>query len=162
MGDDAEDRWTYCLQPEKFTPLSGTYTITRFVDDDGTGRYAQLRKFLYFCPGFYGYTTHGKAIFAKYAANSAYTTPHYALAHVVLAWKNGTSDESFRWTDWGNSNVAPAVWNDIMALDDSLIPDSFTAFLISTDGYEDVIGGFYRPTGYIDHFGGINKMVHFC
>ena len=63
--EDAEGRFVYCVQPSKYTPGPGEYTIDKEYTDETDGKGAKIRKLLYYSKGFAGYSKHGgKAVWA--------------------------------------------------------------------------------------------------
>ena len=140
MGD-AEDRYLYCVEPTKAWPGTGEFTISAEYDDEDTGKAADIRKMMYYSPGFKGYRESGgnaKALYDKYGMS-----PHYAVAHVLLSWRYG-SEDPFVDTDWEDKGIR--LFREIMTLPDP--PDNFRTYIIRTgNGIQDLMGGYYVQEG---------------
>ena len=56
LGDDLGSRYSYCVQPAKLSPGTGTVTVDKVVtDDNDTGKWNALRNIVYYSPSYPGY-----------------------------------------------------------------------------------------------------------
>lgn len=56
LGDDLGNRYSYCVQPAKTSPPTGTVTVDKVVDDDDDkGKWNALRNVVYYSPSYPGY-----------------------------------------------------------------------------------------------------------
>ena len=148
--EDAEGRFVYCVQPSKYTPGPGEYTIDKEYTDETDGKGAKIRKLLYYSKGFAGYSKHGgKAVWADkgFTGDMAYVAAHLCLAYL---YKNDAWADDF----WGFSDdqksKAKAAMNTLLSSSYDDPPESFRCFIIQTSGYQDYVGGYYEQKGYLE------------
>ena len=56
LGDDLGSRYSYCVQPAKNSPPTGTVTVDKVVtDEDDKGKWNALRNIVYYSPSYPGY-----------------------------------------------------------------------------------------------------------
>ena len=67
LGDDLGSRYSYCVQPAKLSPGTGTVTVDKVVtDDNDTGKWNALRNIVYYSPSYPGYDNNVTNIKSKY------------------------------------------------------------------------------------------------
>ena len=67
LGDDLGTRYSYCVQPSKASPGTGTVTVDKVItDDNDTGKWNALRNIVYYSPSYPGYDDNVTNIRSKY------------------------------------------------------------------------------------------------
>ncbi len=67
LGDDLGSRYSYCVQPSKSSPGTGTVTVDKVItDDNDTGKWNALRNIVYYSPSYPGYDNNVTNIRSKY------------------------------------------------------------------------------------------------
>ena len=71
LGDDLGSRYSYCVQPAKISPPTGTVTVDKVVDDDDDkGKWNALRNVVYYSPSYPGYDENVNDIRSKFYIGS--------------------------------------------------------------------------------------------
>lgn len=141
--------YAYCVQPYLDTPKAGTYDVV-VVDDDGSGKVADMRKMVYYLPGAYGYTKTTKKRW--FGSNNKTGAKDYAIGHMVLSYIfEGYPDSGKIWT--GVRGSVKTKVKDIVADVGNLPepPKDFEVFWVKVSGKQDTFGAFYK-----DEFGSLN------
>ena len=85
LGDDLGSRYSYCVQPAKNSPPTGTVTVDKVVtDEDDSGKWNALRNVVYYSPSYPGYDDNVKNI-----RNDYYTgdfSKDWGIAHLALSY----------------------------------------------------------------------------
>ena len=67
LGDDLGSRYSYCVQPSKASPGTGTVTVDKVVtDENDTGKWNALRNVVYYSPSYPGYDNNVKNVKDNY------------------------------------------------------------------------------------------------
>ena len=159
LGDDLGSRYSYCVQPAKNSPPTGTVTVDKVVtDEDDSGKWNALRNVVYYSPSYPGYDDNVKNI-----RNDYYTgdfSKDWGIAHLALSYVyagrpsdmdtwNGTHASGLGdvWTK--AKKLGDALWKEDSSKDDA-VPDSFKVFIAYMSGVQDMIVGYLESPGYLN------------
>lgn len=157
LGDDLGSRYSYCVQPSKLSPGTGTVTVDKVVtDDNDTGKWNALRNIVYYSPSYPGYEDNVKNIKDNYYTGNFskdWGIAHLALSYVYegrpsdMATFGGThaSDLGDVWTK--AKKLGDALWKTDSSKDDA-VPDSFKVFICYMSGVQDMVVGYMEAPGY--------------
>lgn len=157
LGDDLGTRYSYCVQPSKLSPGTGTVTVDKVVtDDNDTGKWNALRNIVYYSPSYPGYENNVKNIKDNYYTGNFskdWGIAHLALSYVYegrpsdMATFGGThaSDLGDVWTK--AKKLGNALWKADSSKDDA-VPDSFKVFICYMSGVQDMVVGYMEAPGY--------------
>ena len=157
LGDDLGNRYSYCVQPSKLSPGTGTVTVDKVVtDDNDTGKWNALRNIVYYSPSYPGYENNVKNVKSNYYTgdfSKDWGIAHLALSYVYegrpsdLATFGGThaSDLGDVWTK--AKNLGDALWKADSSKDDA-VPESFKVFICYMSGVQDMVVGYMEAPGY--------------
>lgn len=85
LGDDLGSRYSYCVQPDKASPSSGTVTVDRVItEEDDKGKWNALRNITYYSPSYPGYDNNVKNIRAGYYTGDF--SKDWGIAHMALSY----------------------------------------------------------------------------
>ena len=85
LGDDLGSRYSYCVQPAKLSPGTGTVTVDKVVtDDNDTGKWNALRNIVYYSPSYPGYDKNITNIKSKYYTGDF--SKDWGIAHLALSY----------------------------------------------------------------------------
>ena len=88
LGDDLGSRYSYCVQPSKLSPGTGTVTVDKVIDDDDDkGKWNALRNIIYYSPSYPGYDNNVTNIRSKYYTGTFSTD--WGIAHLALSYVFG-------------------------------------------------------------------------
>ena len=159
LGDDLGSRYSYCVQPAKASPATGTVTVDKVLtDDDDKGKWNALRNIVYYSPSYPGYDQNVKNVRSTYYTGNFskdWGIAHMALSYVYagrpsdMATWGGTSasDLGEVWTK--AKKLGDALWTPDSAKDDA-VPDSFKVFIAYMSGVQDMIVGYLESPGYLE------------
>ena len=159
LGDDLGSRYSYCVQPAKASPPTGTVTVDKVVtDDDDKGKWNALRNVVYYSPSYPGYDENVNSIRSKfYTGNFSkdWGIAHLALSYIYagrpsnMATWNGThaSDLGEVWTK--AKALGNAMW-DTSSDYDADVPSSFKVFIAYMSGVQDMIVGYLEAPGHLN------------
>lgn len=159
LGDDLGSRYSYCVQPAKLSPATGTVTVDKVVtEDDDKGKWNAIRNIMYYSPSYPGYDTNVKNIKDNYYTGNF--SKDWGIAHMALSYAyagrpsdmatfGGThaSDLGDVWTK--AKKLGDALWKADSAKDDA-VPDSFKVFVCYMSGVQDMIVGYLEAPGYLE------------
>ena len=158
LNDDLGTRYSYCVQPSKLSPGTGTVTVDKVVtDENDTGKWNALRNIVYYSPSYPGYEKNIKNVKENYYTGNFskdWGIAHLALSYVYegrpsdLATFGGThaSDLGEIWTK--AKKLGNALYKDDSSKDDA-VPDSFKVFICYMSGVQDMIVGYLEAPGYL-------------
>ena len=158
LGDDLGSRYSYCVQPAKNSPPTGTVTVDKVVtDEDDKGKWNALRNIVYYSPSYPGYDNNVKNIRGDYYTgdfSKDWGIAHLALSYVYagrpsdMATWNGTHASGLGdvWTK--AKKLGDALWKADSSKDDA-VPDSFKVFICYMSGVQDMIVGYLEAPGYL-------------
>ena len=67
LDDDLGSRYSYCVQPSKASPGTGTVTVDKVVtDENDKGKWNALRNIVYYSPSYPGYEKNIKNVKENY------------------------------------------------------------------------------------------------
>ena len=85
LGDDLGTRYSYCVQPSKLSPGTGTVTVDKVVtDENDTGKWNALRNIVYYSPSYPGYENNVKNVKDNYYTGSF--SKDWGIAHLALSY----------------------------------------------------------------------------
>lgn len=157
LGDDLGSRYSYCVQPAKLSPATGTVTVDKVVTDENeSGKWNALRNIMYYSPSYPGYDQNVNNIRSKYYTGNFskdWGIAHMALSYVYekrpsdMATFGGThaSDLGEVWTK--AKKLGDAMW-DSSSDYDADVPASFKVFISYMSGVQDMIVGYLETPGY--------------
>ena len=159
LGDDLGSRYSYCVQPAKSSPPTGTVTVDKVVtEEDNAGKWNALRNIVYYSPSYPGYDENVKNIRNDYYTgdfSKDWGIAHMALSYVYagrpsdMATWNGTHASGLGdvWTK--AKKLGDALWKADSSKDDA-VPDSFKVFIAYMSGVQDMIVGYLESPGYLN------------
>ena len=158
LGDDLGTRYSYCVQPAKASPATGTVTVDKVItDDNDTGKWNALRNVVYYSPSYPGYDKNVKDIKGSYYTGTF--TKDWAIAHLALSYiYAGRPSDMATWggthaSDLGDiwtkaKKLGNALWKADSSKDDA-VPDSFKVFVSYMSGVQDMIVGYMESPGKV-------------
>ena len=159
LGDDLGTRYSYCVQPAKPSPPTGSVTVDKVVTDDAdTGKWNALRNICYYSPSYPGYDKNVKNIKESYYLGDYdldWGIAHMAMSYIYagrpsdMATYAGTkaSDLGEVWTK--AKKLGDALWKDGTSKDDA-VPDNFKVFICYMSGVQDMVVGYLEAPGYLE------------
>lgn len=158
LGDDLGDRYSYCVQPAKSSPGTGTVTVDKVVtEDDDKGKWNALRNIVFYSPSYPGYEQNIKNVRETYYTGNF--SKDWGIAHLALSYVyDGRPSDMATWggthaSDLGEvwtkaKKLGDAMWNPNSEKDDA-VPDSFKVFICYMSGVQDMIVGYLESPGYL-------------
>ena len=156
LGDDLGTRYSYCVQPDKPSPPSGTVTVDIVIEDDAdTGKWNALRNICYYSPSYPGYDNNVKNIIADYYTGDF--SLDWGIAHMAMSYiyKGRPDDMETYGGTWASGlgdvwikakRLGDALWKDGSSKDDA-VPDSFKVFICKMSGVQDMVVGYMEGPG---------------
>ena len=158
LGDDLGSRYSYCVQPSKASPGTGTVTVDKVVtDENDTGKWNALRNVVYYSPSYPGYDNNVKNIRDNYYTGNF--SKDWGIAHLALSYIYAGRPSDM--ATWGGTHASDLgeVWTKAKKLGDALwkadsskddaVPDSFKVFICYMSGVQDMIVGYLEAPGYL-------------
>lgn len=158
LDDDLGSRYSYCVQPAKASPGTGTVTVDKVVtDDNDTGKWNALRNIVYYSPSYPGYDNNVKNVKENYYTGNF--SKDWGIAHLALSYVyDGRPSDMATWggthaSDLGEvwtkaKKLGDALWKADSSKDDA-VPDSFKVFICYMSGVQDMIVGYMEAPGYL-------------
>ncbi|MBQ6089308.1 MAG: hypothetical protein IJK95_07095, partial [Firmicutes bacterium] len=157
LDDTIGNRYAYCVQPSKVSPVVGKMTVDKVLtDDNDTGKWNALRNIVFYAPSYPGYENNVKNIKSEPYYNGTFTHD-WAVAHLAMSYvyAGKPSDmETFGntmasglgeiWTS--AKKMGDAMWKSDSSLDDA-VPESFKVFISFQENAQDVIVGYMQAPG---------------
>jgi len=159
LDDDLGVRYSYCVQPSKASPGTGTVTVDKVItDDNDTGKWNALRNVVYYSPSYPGYDNNVKNVRENYYTGNF--SKDWGIAHLALSYiYAGRPSDMATWggthaSDLGDvwtkaKRLGDAMWSPDSAKDDA-VPDSFKVFICYMSGVQDMIVGYLEAPGHIN------------
>jgi len=159
LGDDLGSRYSYCVQPAKASPATGTVTVDKVItEDDDKGKWNAIRNIMYYSPSYPGYDDNVKNIRDSYYTGNF--SKDWGIAHLALsyAYAGRPSDMD----TWGGTHASDLgdVWTKAKKLGDALwkadsskddaVPDSFKVFVAYMSGVQEMFVGYLESPGYLN------------
>ena len=157
LGDDLGSRYSYCVQPAKTSPATGTVTVDKVVtDDNDTGKWNALRNVMYYSPSYPGYDQNVDNIRSKFYTGNF--SKDWGIAHMALSYiYAGRPSDMATWNGTHASGLGE-VWTKAKKLGDAMwdtssdydgdVPASFKVFVSYMSGVQDMIVGYLESPGY--------------
>lgn len=157
LGDDLGSRYSYCVQPAKLSPATGTVTVDKVVTDENeSGKWNALRNIMYYSPSYPGYDQNVNNIRSKFYTGNF--SKDWGIAHMALSYvyeKRPNDMDTFggtRASDLGEvwtkaKKLGDAMW-DSSSDYDADVPASFKVFISYMSGVQDMIVGYLESPGY--------------
>ena len=158
LDDDLGSRYSYCVQPAKASPGTGTVTVDKVVtDENDTGKWNALRNIVYYSPSYPGYDNNVKNVKENYYTGNF--SKDWGIAHLALSYVyDGRPSDMATWggthaSDLGEvwtkaKKLGDALWKADSSKDDA-VPDSFKVFICYMSGVQDMIVGYMEAPGYL-------------
>ena len=159
LGDDLGSRYSYCVQPAKASPPTGTVTVDKVItDEDDKGKWNALRNIIYYSPSYPGYDDNVKNIRESYYTGNF--SKDWGIAHLALSYVYAGRPSDM--ATWGGTQASDLgdVWTKAKALGNALwkadsskddaVPDSFKVFICYMSGVQDMIVGYLEAPGYLN------------
>ena len=158
LNDDLGTRYSYCVQPAKASPGTGTVTVDKVVtDDNDTGKWNALRNIIYYSPSYPGYEQNVKNVKDNYYTGNF--SKDWGIAHLALSYVYAGRPSDM--ATWGGTHASDLgdVWTKAKKLGDALwkadsskddaVPDSFKVFICYMSGVQDMVVGYLEAPGYL-------------
>ena len=159
LGDDLGSRYSYCVQPSKSSPGTGTVTVDKVItDDNDTGKWNALRNIVYYSPSYPGYDNNVTNIRSKYYTGNF--SKDWGIAHMALSYVYAGRPSDM--ATWGGTHASDLgeVWTKAKKLGDELyqadserdaaVPTSFKVFICYMSGVQDMIVGYLEAPGHLN------------
>lgn len=159
LNDDLGTRYSYCVQPNKPSPGTGTVTVDKVVtDENDTGKWNALRNIVYYSPSYPGYENNVKNVKDNYYTGNF--SKDWGIAHLALSYVYAGRPSDM--ATWGGTHASDLgdVWTKAKKLGDALwkadsskddaVPDSFKVFICYMSGVQDMIVGYLEAPGYLN------------
>ena len=159
LGDDLGSRYSYCVQPAKASPATGTVTVDKVVtDEDDKGKWNAIRNIMYYSPSYPGYDDNVKDIRGSYYTGNF--SKDWGIAHLALSYVYAGRPSDM--ATWGGTHASDLgdVWTKAKKLGDALwkadsskddaVPDSFKVFVCYMSGVQDMIVGYLEAPGHLN------------
>ena len=159
LGDDLGTRYSYCVQPAKSSPGTGTVTVDKVItDDNDTGKWNALRNIVYYSPSYPGYDENVTNIRSKYYTGNF--SKDWGIAHMALSYVYAGRPSDM--ATWGGTHASDLgeVWTKAKKLGDELyqsdserdeaVPASFKVFICYMSGVQDMIVGYLEAPGHLN------------
>ncbi|MBQ6151549.1 MAG: hypothetical protein IJJ03_07840, partial [Mogibacterium sp.] len=159
LGDDLGTRYSYCVQPSKASPGTGTVTVDKVItDDNDTGKWNALRNIVYYSPSYPGYDDNVTNIRSKYYTGNF--SKDWGIAHMALSYVYAGRPSDM--ATWGGTHASDLgdVWTKAKKLGDELyqsdserdeaVPTSFKVFICYMSGVQDMIVGYLEAPGHLN------------
>ena len=159
LGDDLGSRYSYCVQPAKASPPTGTVTVDKVVtDDDDKGKWNALRNIVYYSPSYPGYDDNVNNIRSKFYTGSF--SKDWGIAHMALSYVYAGRPSNM--ATWGGTQASDLgeVWTKAKALGNAMwdtssdydadVPERFKVFIAYMSGVQDMIVGYLEAPGYLN------------
>ncbi len=157
LDDAIGNRYAYCVQPSKISPVVGKMTVDRVItDEDDTGKWNALRNIVFYSPSYPGYENNVKNIQSEPYYNGTFTHD-WAVAHLAMSYVY--ADKPSDMETFGNTmasglgeiwtsakNMGDAMWKSDSSLDDG-VPERFKVFISFQENAQDVIVGYMEDPG---------------
>ena len=159
LGDDLGSRYSYCVQPAKNSPPTGTVTVDKVVtDDDDKGKWNALRNVVYYSPSYPGYDENVNSIRSKFYTGNF--SKDWGIAHMALSYiYAGRPSDMATWNGTHASGLGE-VWTKAKALGNAMwdtssdydadVPSSFKVFIAYMSGVQDMIVGYLEAPGHLN------------
>lgn len=156
LEDGLGERYSYCIQPEKDTPVVNRVRIAKVIErEDGIGEWGALRRILYFSPSYPGYDDNTGGITGAYYTGNF--SEDWGIAHLAMSYvfKGRPSDmDTYRFTKASDLGYiwtkAKKLGEDMMKEGtawDEAVPDNFRVFVSGTEGYQSMAVGSLEVPG---------------
>ena len=157
LGDDLGSRYSYCVQPSKLSPGTGTVTVDKVIDDDDDkGKWNALRNIIYYSPSYPGYDNNVTNIRSKYYTGTFSTD--WGIAHLALSYVYAGRPSDMATFGGTHASDLGSVWTKAKKLGDELyqadserdeaVPASFKVFICYMSGVQDMIVGYLEAPGH--------------
>lgn len=157
LGDDLGSRYSYCVQPAKLSPGTGTVTVDKVIDDDDDkGKWNALRNIIYYSPSYPGYDNNVTNIRSKYYTGTFSTD--WGIAHLALSYVYAGRPSDMATFGGTHASDLGSVWTKAKKLGDELyqadserdeaVPASFKVFICYMSGVQDMIVGYLEAPGH--------------
>ena len=157
LDDSIGNRYAYCVQPSKVSPVVGKMTVDKVITDDNeTGKWNALRNIVFYAPSYPGYDNNVKNIQSAAYYNGTFTHD-WAVAHLAMSYvyagkpsdmatfgNTMASDLGEIWTS--AKKMGDAMWKSDSSLDDA-VPERFKVFISFQENAQDVIVGYMEAPG---------------
>ena len=159
LGDDLGSRYSYCVQPAKLSPGTGTVTVDKVIDDDDDkGKWNALRNIIYYSPSYPGYDNNVTNIRSKYYTGTF--NKDWGIAHMALSYVYAGRPSDMATFGGTHASDLGDVWTKAKKLGDELyqadserdeaVPTSFKVFICYMSGVQDMIVGYLEAPGHLN------------
>ena len=159
LDDELGVRYSYCVQPSKASPPTGTVTVDKVItDENDSGKWNALRNVVYYSPSYPGYDNNVKNVKETYYTGNF--SKDWGIAHMALSYiYAGRPNDMATWggthaSDLGDvwtkaKRLGDALWSPTSEKDDA-VPDSFKVFICYMSGVQDMIVGYLEAPGHLN------------
>ena len=159
LDDELGVRYSYCVQPSKASPGTGTVTVDKVItDENDSGKWNALRNVVYYSPSYPGYDNNVKNVKETYYTGNF--SKDWGIAHMALSYiYAGRPNDMATWggthaSDLGDvwtkaKRLGDALWSPTSEKDDA-VPDSFKVFICYMSGVQDMIVGYLEAPGHLN------------
>ena len=156
LDDGLGDRYSYCIQPDKDTPVVTKVRIAKVIEKESSqGEWGALRRILFFSPSYPGYMDNKNGVMqAFYTGNFS---EDWGIAHLAMSYifAGRPADlDTYRFT---KASELGDIWTKAKKLGDEMmksgtawetcIPNNFRVFISGTEGYQSMAVGSMEVPG---------------
>ncbi len=156
LGDGMGERYSYCIQPDRDTPVSGKVTVKKVIGDKAApGEWCAIRKVVYYSPSYPGYEDNVKDIRENFYTGDFATD--WGIAHLAMSYLYAGCPEDMdtyigtKASDLGKVWVnAKKLGNEMMksgTVWDDLLPLNFEVLISSVGSYQSMAVGHMEQPG---------------
>ncbi|MBR4759196.1 MAG: hypothetical protein IK078_03475, partial [Lachnospiraceae bacterium] len=156
LGDGMGERYSYCIQPDRDTPVSGKVTVKKVIGNKAApGEWCAIRKVVYYSPSYPGYEDNVKDIRESFYTGDFATD--WGIAHLAMSYLYAGCPEDMdtyigtKASDLGKVWVsAKKLGNEMMksgTVWDDPLPLNFEVLISSVGSYQSMAVGHMEQPG---------------
>ena len=156
LGDGMGKRYSYCIQPDRDTPVSGSVTVNKVIGNEETsGKWYAVRKVVYYSPSYPGYEDNVKDIRGAFYTGDF--SADWGIAHLAMSYLYAGCPEdldtyiSTKASDLGDVWVrAKKLGNEMLKSGtewDEPVPLNFEVLISSVGSYQSMAVGHMEQPG---------------
>ena len=156
LGDGMGERYSYCVQPDRDTPVSGSVTINKVIGNEETeGTWYALRKVVYYSPSYPGYEDNVKDIRGTFYTGDF--SKDWGIAHLAMSYLYAGCPEDLDTYIGTKASDLGEVWTGAKKLGDEMLkrgtewdeplPLNFEVLISSVGSYQSMAVGHMEQPG---------------
>ena len=159
LDDGLGERYSYCIQPDRDTPVTGSVTVNRVIGSDETeGEWRALRNAVYYSPSYPGYEENVKDIRGKFYTGDF--SADWGIAHLAMSYLYAGSPEDLDTYIGTRASDLGDIWTKAKNLGEEMkkrgtdwdreIPLNFRVLISGIGSYQNMaVGHLEKPGSFI-------------